>query len=232
MLLYNSQGTKMKIRVHYLLSLALPLTMLSGCSYRGSVKPLQDGDFLLRDSYVVRVDTFETVQQHMKAGDSFCLYLSQSGCGSCEEFEKGFKVVNAENKILTLHLSYTTHHDDIKKLFNLYPELYTETAPSFAIAENGTFTDVPFHQINNASRLRNALKSRVSLSNHYYFENACDYKAALGKANVNEATVIEYNPNSDEQISVYQSTLNSKDGAVFIHPNPSLENIQIYQITK
>ncbi len=77
-----------------LFALLIPLCALSGCSYRGDAKPLRDGNLLLSESFTSRDDTFEVVDQHIKAMDTFCIYFSLEGCSACERFTEGIHCFN------------------------------------------------------------------------------------------------------------------------------------------
>lgn len=216
-----------------LLSLIVPLCALSACSYRGEVKPLRDGDFLLRDSFELRNDTFEVVDQHFQAKDSFCLYFSLEGCSSCEKFLEGFQKVAIESKILTFHLEAPQKAEDMTKLYEKYPELKTEYSPSFYIVNEGKIESIPYDQINSENRLRNTLKRKVSLADNYYFEAPeVDFRVALEKAQLNEATLFELDFGNASQVSKYQTTKAEISGSLFVHQKAGLSDIQISKIVK
>ena len=219
------------MKSHRLLAFILPLVALSGCSYRGDVKPLQDGELLMRGSYEVRSDSFAIVDQHIKANDSFCIYFSLEGCSACEEFDEGFREVIIENKLLTFHLDYANKKDEIDQIYASYPELRSQYAPSFFICEGVKFTELEFSTINSESRFRNTLKRNVSLSDHYFFENEVNYQEALNKTEFTSATVIELDPANEEQLGKYHEEL-KKEGAMFIRYKVGLPSISIGQITK
>lgn len=220
------------MKARRLVSLLLPLVALSGCSYRGDAKPLQDGDFLVRDSYVVRHDTFEELDRHAKANETFLVYMSLEGCSACESFEEGFREVVSENKLLTLHYEFIADKAEIDQMVVDYPNLKAQEAPALFLMEGPKITTFDYDSISSESRLRNALKKKVSLSNHYYFKNETNYQVALEKGEFDEATVIELNPTDHDQLTIYHQTLDSTESAVFIRHNTSLTSIQISKISK
>ena len=221
------------MKIRSLLSLIVPLCALSACSYRGEVKPLLDGDFLIRDSFEIRNDTFEVVDQHFQAKDSFCLYFSLEGCSSCEKFLEGFRTVAQESKILTLHLEAPQKADDMTKLYEKYPELKSEYSPSFYVVNKGKIESIPYDQIKSENRLRNTLKRKVSLVDNYFFESPeVDFLLALEKAQLNEATLIELDFSNASQVSKYQTTKSETSGPLFVHQKTGLSDIQISKISK
>ena len=232
MLLYKSRGTKTQMKACRLLALLIPLTALSGCSYNGEHKPLQDGDFLVRDSYEVRHDTFEELNQHVKSNDTFTVYFSLPGCSACERFEEGFKEVSKETKILTLHYEYGTDATEINQIFINYPTLQSEESPAFFLMNGSQVEQMKYAEISNATKLRNKLKRTVSLSNHYFFSKAADYSVALSKTNFKEATVVEFNPTNSDQVSSYRKILDEDKGLIFIRHNQELETISVSKISK
>lgn len=219
------------MKSHRLLAFILPLVALSGCSYRGDAKPLLDGDFLMRGSYEVRSDSFAVIDQHIKSNDSFCIYFSLEGCSACSRFEEGFRVVNEENKILTFRLDYADKKEEIDLIYATYPELKVDYTPSFFVCEGSKFTELEYSSINSESRFRNTLKRKVSISNHYFFEHEVNYQEALNKTEFNSATVIEFDPNNQEQLTQYHEEL-KKEGAIFIRYKAGLTSISITQISK
>ncbi len=221
------------MKIRSLLSLIVPLCALSACSYRGEVKPLRDGDFLIRDSFEIRNDTFEVVDQHFQAKDSFCLYFSLEGCSSCEKFLEGFKTVAQESKILTFHLEAPQKADDMTKLYEKYPELKSEYSPSFYVVNDGKIESIPYDQINSENRLRNTLKRKVSLVDNYFFgAPEVDFSLALEKAQLNEATLIELDFSNASQVSKYQTAKAETSGPLFVHQKAGLSDIQISKISK
>ena len=221
------------MKIRSLLSLIVPLCALSACSYRGEVKPLRDGDFLIRDAFEVRNDTFEVVDQHFQAKDSFCLYFSLEGCSSCDKFLEGFKKVAQESKILTFHLEAPQKAEDISKLYEKYPELKSEYSPSFFVVNEGKIESIPYDQINSENRLRNTLKRKVSLVDNYFFEAPeVDFSLALEKAQLNEVTLIELDFSNASQVNKYQTAKSETSGPLFVHQKAGLSDIQISKITK
>lgn len=216
-----------------LVSLIIPLCALSGCSYNGDAKPLMDGDLLLRESFVVRDDSFTTIDSHIKAKDTFCLYISLEGCDSCALFENGLKKVAEENKVLTFHMETPQKKDDIISLTSAYPAFDIQYFPSFFIVQGTNIEKIPYEQVNSESRLRNTLKRKIMLTNNYYFESeTVDYVAALNKANLNEATLVQLDFSNGDQIAKYQTVKNETDEPLFIHQKPGLSDIQISKVTK
>jgi len=216
-----------------LITLLIPLCALSGCSYRGEAKPLRDGNLLLSESSTPREDTFEVVDQHIKAKDTFCIYFSLEGCSACERFTEGFKEVVQENKILTFHLEAPNKADDMLKLYEAYPDFKTSYSPSFFLVNEQKIEEIPYEQINSESRLRNTLKRKVSLIDRYYFEGEnIDFTTALNKAGLSEVTLIELDFAVANQVDIYYAYRLEYDEPMFIHQKTGLEQIQISKIFK
>lgn len=223
----------MKIKFRSLVSLIIPLCALSACSYRGETKPLRDGDFLLRESYQKRDDSFEVIDQHLTAKDSFCIVFSLEGCSACERFYEGFEKVAIESKVLTFQLEAPQKMDDMTKLFDKYPDLKTEYTPSFYVVNEGKIESIPYEQIDSENRLRNTLKRKVSLTDNYYFETPeVDFKLALEKAQLDEATLFELDFANASQASKYQTAKQETSGPIFVHQKAGLSDIQISKISK
>lgn len=216
-----------------LLSLIIPLCALSGCSYRGDYKPLRDGDALLAGSFVMRYDSFKVIDEHIKANDTFCLYLSLEGCSSCEKFLEGFKVVNQENKVLTFHMESPQNNADLAKLFEAYPDFNNGEYPSMYIVDQGKIESLPFDKVNSETRLRNTLKRKISLVDQYYFSSPVfDYVEALEKAGLTQATLIELDFGSPAQIGRYKTVKEETEGPLFIQQKDGLLDIRISTISK
>lgn len=221
------------MKKRYLLSLIVPLCTLSGCSYRGEAKPLRDGDLLLRGEYVVRADSFEQIDAHIKANDTFCVYFSLENCDACELFEHGFKNVVSENKILTFHLERPSQYSDIQNLFNAYIDFATDTYPSFFLVQGTKVEPFSYYSIDSESRLRNTLKRSVSLVDNYFFEaTGVDFALALTKANLESATLIELDFASSVQVEKYKTIKQEKTGPLFVHQKVGLADVEVSQITK
>ena len=216
-----------------LLSLIIPLCALSGCSYRGDYKPLRDGTLLFSDSFVSRDDTFEEIDLHMKALDTFCVYLSLDGCSSCAKFEEGFKVVNQENKVLTFQMESPRDNDDLAKLLAAYPDFNNGVFPALFIADQGKVEYLPYDKVNSESRLRNTLKRKISLVDHYFFgEGIVDFAEALEKTEFTQATLIELDFANANQVSHYKTAKAQTEGPIFIHQKAGLLDIKISTISK
>lgn len=216
-----------------LIGLLIPLCALSGCSYNGEAKTLLDGDLLLRDKFEIRDDSFDVIDQHLKAKDSFCLYISLEGCSSCAKFLEGFQDVVMENKILTYHLEAPSKSDDIKKLYAAYPAFETNYSPSFFVINEGAVESIPYDQINSANRLRNTLRRKVTLTNHYLFESEnVDFNSALTKLGINEATLVELDFKDQEQVTQYKTIKGSVEGTLFIHQKNGLTQLKTSKISK
>ena len=219
------------MKLRYLLALFIPLTALSGCSYSGELKPLQDGEFLIRGDYEVRDDSFDDVEFHMNAGNTFCVYFSQDGCSECESFDPGFRDINKDNKLLTLHLNATTRLQDINHLIETYPS-FSRTTPSFYIVQGTDITELKYSQINSKTKFANNLKRTVSLSQHYYFEKTFDYQKALENGHLDQATLIEVDLTNETQKSEYHSILKDTSGPIFIRHRSDISSIQKSVIAK
>ena len=216
-----------------LLSLIIPLCALSGCSYRGDYKPLRDGDILLREAFEIRDDSFANVDRHIKANDTFCIYFSKEGCSACEDFLHGFKEVVQENKILTFHLETPHKKDDMIALFQAYPDFDVNYSPSFFVVDAGKIECIPYDQINSESRLRNALKRKVSLVDQYYFEaETVNFKAALEKTELSEVTLLELDFSNDISVNLYKTYKANHDEPLFIHQEDGLTGMHISKVIK
>lgn len=210
----------MKIRLKHLLSLVLPLIALSGCSYRGSINAMQDGNILMSESYERHIDTFETVDCHIKLGHPFCLFISMDGCYECEKFEENLPSVIESNKLLLLHLEIKNGSNEVNRFFEAYPEAKPENLPSVIIVEGRNFNILPFEQINSKSRFVNTLKRNISLTNRYYVTGDYGFMSVFNKTGLDNAALIMFNSKMEDHIQKYNEKLSTIEGPLIVLDQP------------
>ena len=234
MLLYLIMFRKMKLFQRLkLLLLVTPLAILSACSYSGDVDITLNGDQLLSGSVIIGDNSFETIDSHIKAGDSFCLWISQDGCSACETFYDVFKEVNGELNILAFHFNITTQRPEVSKFFEAYPDMTTDYSPAFYVISGRTFTIIPYSKLSSTTKFKNALRDEITFSQRYYFESTNpDFNVALDKIGFTKATVIEVDLGNVSHSTQYKSCFESLEAPYFIHQINGLETFNTFAISK